>query len=142
MKINVLVLGIVFIAIGLIMWIIGDYQYNISYTNSLTRGIIDMLGGNYPQNYEASMAFWRMFSIIGFLLFIFGIPITIGGAIIDEKQYTTFQKYIRHIPEKQNNYNPPQQIEQSTIKSSFCPNCGMKLEGAPIFCFNCGFKLR
>ena len=142
MKINVLVLGIVFIAIGLIMWIVGGYQYDISYRNYLTGGFIDILGGNYPQDYKASMAFWSMFSAVGFLLFIFGIPITIGGAIIGEKKDIIFQKSTRYIPEKQQSYSPSEPIQQPPRKEFFCSNCGTKLDGSPTFCFNCGFKLR
>ena len=120
---SVLVLGIVFFAIGLIMWIVGDYYYNISYKNYLTGGLLDILGGTYPRDYESYMSFWRTFSGIGFLLFISGIPITIVGAVIGEES-SFFQSH-----------------QQIIIKRKLCEYCGNVIPYESNACQYCGKNL-
>jgi uncharacterized membrane protein len=145
MRQDVLIVGIILIAVGLIMWFIGGNAYNNAYQNYQIASALEPLGYN-PSIYKTAMSFWSIFSIVGFLLFIFAIPVSLVGATFKEEKKTKFQQ--PYLTEPQT-YNQPQSFQQqqsiqqqSILKESFCPNCGVKLEGAPIFCFNCGFKLR
>jgi len=135
---NVLVLGVLLFFIGLIMWYVGQENYQKAQ-------VYYILGGT-----QSSIDFWYGFSTIGFIFFILGIPLSIAGAVIEEKKDFTFQKPIAYIPEKPFYNTSIQPIQQNTIqpiqkpatKEFFCPNCGTKLDSFPAFCFNCGHKLR
>ena len=139
---SVLALGVILFAMGFIMYFVGQDNYEKAQINyQYVKALGGLFGGN-PSSAKATMDFWGAFTTIGFLLFIFGIPIAIIGAVISEKKDITFLKSTRYIPEKQQPHNPPEPIQQSPRKEFFCSNCGTKLDGSPTFCFNCGFKLR
>jgi hypothetical protein len=138
---SVLALGIILFTMGFIMYYIGQDNYEKAQINYEYAKTLGGLFGSNPSSAKATMDFWGGFTTIGFLLFIFGIPIAIIGAVISEKKDITFQKPIRYFPEKQQNYNPPQPVQQP-VKELFCPNCGTKLDGFSTFCYKCGYKLR
>ncbi|GAG78706.1 unnamed protein product, partial [marine sediment metagenome] len=80
MRKNTLISGIVLLAIGLIMWVIGGMALrNLSVSVQLAR-----IYGNASQ-YDAQLVFWGFFVFIGFILFIIGIILSIVGAVSQEK---------------------------------------------------------
>lgn len=171
MKINVIISGIIFLAIGLIMWIIGGQYYSKAYENYVMAKALQLFGSN-PSTYENAMLFWNSFSVFGFVLFIMGIITAIVGVVVGKdlkydkvgviygkngmrikRQYNQPEK-IRNEPQQY--YKPEQQEEKTqnvekkeindindkTEQINFCYCCGNKVEGTPIHCYICGAKLR
>jgi hypothetical protein len=171
MKINVLISGIVLLAIGLIMWIIGNQYYSKAYENYVMAKALQFFGSN-PITYENAMVFWNSFSVFGFVLFIMGIITAIVGVVVGKdlkynkvgviygkngmrvnRQYHQPQIIIN---ESQQYYKPEQHeektqnVEKKEINNindkkeqiNFCYSCGKKIEGTPIHCYICGAKLR
>ena len=157
MRKNTLILGIILFVFGVIMWQMGaDNLYKAQ--------IFGMLGHN-----SAQIAFWGLFTFIGFILFIVGIIVSIVGIALKEKN-SIYQPNPQHQMSyyQQHNQQPIQQQlrycqscgrsipmdanicpyctkspNQSKINpnNKYCPECGKQLPFNTKFCPHCGTKL-
>lgn len=115
MKKNTIIIGIVLLAIGTIIYFIGVDEYESTQRRDQVEEMLKSFGGD-PDKYDSALAFWSMFTAIGFLLIIIGIIVCLAGFVQKEKNLNKSER--------------------------FCPGCGRPLDMEYQICPYCGRDFR
>jgi predicted nucleic acid-binding Zn ribbon protein len=157
---TILAVGLIITVLAAALCIVSfsNYEYERSkYESSIIR---NTPFGDFSVYSKDNMNYWNSILSGSVFLLIVGIIILGIGAEMKEKGNISLKQNsnIRRCPNcgrpipmdakfcpycsRNFNLNKNDVREELVINTTFCPTCGVKLDGTPNFCFKCGYKLR